>query len=127
MGLLMFVWRKGPNCWIGVRTPWTFADREIWDKSWILAAVLLLGMGAGVLWVMPLFVGSLAALVVLGILYPLWLYRRRYGTWRYWRDIGLIQYRPAARCPQCGHIQKLQEAEELLTARCEVCGTPLAR
>ncbi len=27
MGGLMHFWWKGPNSWIGVRTPWTFADR----------------------------------------------------------------------------------------------------
>ena len=127
MGGLMHFWRKGPNCWIGVRTPWTFADRGIWDQSWRLTALLLLGMGLGALWYMPLFVASVIAVVVLGIFYPLFLYQRKYGTWHYWKDIGWKQYRPAARCPHCGHIQRLNDAGELAVAHCQSCGAALWR
>ena len=127
LGALMLVWRKGPNCWIGVRTPWTFADREIWDRSWLLAIFMLVGMGMGAIWFMPLFIAFLIALIVLGILYPLYLYYRKYGTFRYWKDTGAIDYRPAARCPKCGNIQKLKEAGELAGAHCEDCGASLVR
>ncbi len=123
----MHFWRKGPNCWIGVRTPWTLADRDIWDKSWLLATFLLTGMGLGALWSMPLFVASLIAIIVLGILYPLFLYYRKYGTWRYWKDTGWIEYRPAVRCVQCGNIQRLKDADELAVAHCQACGASLWR
>jgi hypothetical protein len=123
----MLVWRKGPNCWIGVRLPWTFADREIWDKSWRLAAVFLLGMGVGVLASWEIFVISTAHLIILGILYPIYLYRRKYGTLRYWKDTGWLGYRPVAKCPGCGHLQKLNLTGNPGLITCEVCGASLRR
>ncbi len=124
---LMHFWRKGPNCWIGVRTPWTFADRYIWDRSWNMATFMLVGMGLGALWSMPLFFAMVAAMVILSLLYPLLLYHRKYGTWRYWKDIGWKAYRPAARCVQCGHIQRLNDADELAVAHWQACGAVLWR
>ena len=81
---------KGPNAWIGVRLPWTMADREIWDKSWLLAELMLMSMGLGALFFWPLFIISVIALIVLGLLYPPFLYYRKYGTWRFWKDLGQI-------------------------------------
>jgi len=104
----MLLWRKGPNWWIGVRIPWTYADRQIWDKSWRLAAMFLLGMGMGALISWKFFFIMVAHLVILGILYPIWLYRRKYGTLRYWKDLGWIDYRPVARCRQ---VRALPEGE----------------
>lgn len=123
----MLLRRHGPNPWIGVRLPWTFADREIWDKSWLLAVLILVGMGLGALFSWTFFVVSLLAMIALGILYPLFLYHRKYGTWRYWQDTGWLEYRPAAKCSQCGHIQKLEEAGELVGAHCGACGASLGR
>jgi hypothetical protein len=127
LGGVMLVWRKGPNCWIGVRLPWTFADREIWNQSWLMAAIIVAIMGIGLLISSTLFVASLFTVIILSILYPLFLYHRKYGTWRYWKDTGLIDYRPAIRCPQCGNIQKLKNSGELAGAHCEACGAALAR
>jgi hypothetical protein len=126
LGGYMLMRSHGPNPWIGVRLPWTLADREIWDKSWVLAAWLLVAVGLGALVSWPLFLLAIFALLVLCMYYPFSLYRRKYGTWRYWRDIGWLDYRPAARCPQCGQIQKLMDAGELAGAHCEACGAPLA-
>ena len=123
----MLIWRKGPNCWIGVRLPWTFADREIWDRSWLMAAVLVALMGMGLVISSAFFMPALFALLILSILYPFLLYQRKYGTWRYWKDTGLVDYRPAARCPQCSSIQKLKDSGQLAGAHCEVCGASLAR
>jgi hypothetical protein len=123
----MLIRRQGPNGWIGVRTPWTLADREIWDKSWLLGAVLLLGMGLGMLFSWMLFWVSLFLLIVLGLFYPPVLYRRKYGTWRFWKDTGWTDYRPAVRCRHCGNIQKLQDAGALAGAHCEACGASVAR
>ncbi len=62
----MLLRRHGPNPWIGVRLPWTFTDREIWDKSWLLAVVMLVAMGLGALFSWTLFVVSIIALIALG-------------------------------------------------------------
>jgi hypothetical protein len=126
LGGLMLLWRPGPNLWMGVRLPWTFADRRIWDKSWRLAALFLMGMAVGALFSWKIFVISLVHLLVLGILYPLYLYRRKYGTLRYWKDLGRKEYRPVARCRSCGHLQKLADSSALDAARCEACGSALA-
>ncbi|MEW6660308.1 MAG: SdpI family protein [Thermodesulfobacteriota bacterium] len=124
LGVLMLLWRPGPNCWIGVRLPWTFADRQIWDKSWNLGAIFLLGMGIGALVSRTFFFIALAHLLILGILYPIFLYWRKYGTLRYWRDTGWLGYHPMVRCRHCQHRQRLPEAGALAQARCESCHHP---
>lgn len=95
VGGLMLFWRKGPNWWIGVRLPWTYADRQIWDRSWRLGAIFLVGHRGGG----PGFQG--AHLLILGLLYPIYLYWRKYGTLCYWKDPGRLDYRPVAKCRQC--------------------------
>lgn len=125
LGLYMLLRRHSPNLWIGVRLPWTFADRDIWDKSWRLAAMFLLGMGVGILVSLKLFFIAVAHLIILGVLYPVFLYRRKYGTLRYWKDQGWIDYRPVARCPLCGHFQKLTSHADLGRGDCEACGAKL--
>ena len=123
-GVTMLFWRRGPNPWMGVRLPWTFADRQIWDKSWRLASVFLTGMGVWALFYWRLFFVALAHFIVLAILYPIFLYWRKYGTLRYWKDLGWTAYHPVARCHSCGHFQKLPEAGALAGARCEACQQP---
>jgi len=125
LGGYMLLRRHGPNLWIGVRLPWTFADRDIWDKSWRLAAMFLLGMGVGILVSWKLFGIAVAHLIILGILYPVFLYRRKYGTLRYWKDQGWIDYRPVARCARCGHFQKLARQADRDQGACEACGAKL--
>jgi len=125
LGVYMLLRRHRPNLWIGVRLPWTFADRDIWDKSWRLAAMFLLGMGVGILVSLKLFFIAVAHLIILGILYPVFLYRRKYGTLRYWKGQGWIDYRPVARCPLCGHFQKLASHADLARGACEACGAKL--
>lgn len=122
LGLLMLLWRPGPRWWIGVRLPWTFADRQLWDKSWRLAAMFLLGMGIGIMVSFKFFLIGLIHLTVLALLYPIVLYRFKYGTWRYWKDLGWLDYHPAVRCAHCGHIQKLRDENDLPVAVCEACG-----
>jgi len=130
----MLVRRHGPNPWIGVRLPWTFADREIWDQSWLLAVAILVATGLGALLSWTLFIISILGLIILGIAFPAFLYHRKYGTWRTWKDTwrtwkdtGWLEYRPSARCPQCGHIQNLEDAGELTGKHCEACGATLSR
>jgi hypothetical protein len=118
----MVFWRPGPNPWFGVPLPWTLADNYIWNKSWRLASRLLMVMGVTALISWRAFFISSAHLVGLSCLYTVLLYRWKYGTWRFWKDLGWIDYHPAVRCAHCGHIQKLREAEDVLVAVCEACG-----
>jgi hypothetical protein len=126
LGVLMFFWRPGPRWWIGVRTPWTYADRKIWDRSWTQAAVLLLLMAAAVLISWMFLVAATVFLIIWCLTIPLLYYRRKYGTLRFWKDHGWIDYRPVARCRHCGHFQKLDSATELDHRTCEACGGRLS-
>lgn len=121
----MVLWRPGPNLWFGVRLPWTLADPYIWDKSWRLASRLLMVMGITALISWRAFWISTVHLVGLSCLYTAILYRWKYGTWRFWKKAGWIDYRPVARCRVCGHFQKLASHADLGRAACEACGADL--
>jgi hypothetical protein len=121
----MVFWRPGPNLWFGVRLPWTLADPSIWDKSWRLASRLLIVMGITALISWRAFWISTAHLVGLSCLYTAILYRWKYGTWRFWKEAGWIDYRPVARCARCGHFQKLASHADLDQGTCEACGAKL--
>ena len=125
VGLLMVFWRPGPNLWFGVRLPWTLADPYIWNKSWRLASRLLMVMGITALISWRAFWISTAHLVGLSCLYTAILYRWKYGTWRFWKEAGWIDYRPVAHCPRCGHFQKLAGHADLDRVVCEACGAKL--
>ena len=125
LGLLMWLWQPGPNRWIGVRLPWTFADRGIWDRSWRLASRILVIMAINALWSWRAFFITMAHLLALSIAWPMYLYHRRYGTLSYWKDRGCLDYRPAARCRGCGYLQKLADAAALPQTHCEACGRSL--
>ena len=118
----MIFWQPGRNPWFGVPLPWTLADAYIWKKSWRLASRLLMVMGITALISWRAFVISAAHLIGLSCLYTVLLYRWKYGTWRFWKDLGWIDYHPAVRCAHCGHFQKLRQAEDVLVAVCEACG-----
>jgi hypothetical protein len=118
----MIFWQPGRNLWFGVRLPWTLADAYIWKKSWRLSSRLLMVMGVMVLFSWRAFLISTAHLIGLSCLYTVLLYRWKYGTWRFWKDIGWIDYHPVVRCAHCGHFQKLRDEAELPAASCEVCG-----
>jgi hypothetical protein len=122
VGLLMVFWQPGRNLWFGVRLPWTLADSYIWKKSWRLASRLLMVMGITVLISWRAFWISAAHLIGLSCLYTVLLYRWKYGTYRFWKEIGWIDYRPVARCAHCGHFQKLRDENEAPVATCEACG-----
>ncbi len=120
----MLFWRPGPNLWFGVRLPWTLADPWIWNKSWRLASRLLMVMGVTALISWRAFFISTAHLVGLTCLYTVILYRWKYGTWRFWKSRGWINFHPVVRCVECGHFQKLHSHADLKGA-CEVCGAKL--
>ncbi|MCX5888793.1 MAG: hypothetical protein NTY36_05000, partial [Deltaproteobacteria bacterium] len=65
---------------------------------------------------------STAHLLGLSCLYTVLLYRWKYGTWRFWKDTGWIDYHPVVRCTHCGHFQRLRDETELAAASCEACG-----
>ncbi len=81
LGLLMP--KITPNFWMGIRTPWTLADAEVWRATHRLAGwtmslggllgALLAATGASPLWA---FYTILVA-VLAPALYSLWLYKRR--------------------------------------------------
>jgi hypothetical protein len=120
----MLFWRPGPNLWFGVRLPWTLADPWIWNKSWRLASRLLMVMGVTALISWRAFFISTAHLVGLTCLYTVILYRWKYGTWRFWKSRGWINFHPVVRCVECGHFQKLHSYADL-QGTCEVCGGKL--
>lgn len=125
LGVLMWFWRPGPRWWIGVRTPWTYADREIWDRAWNQSAVLLLVIAGAALIHWVLLIAAVAVLIIWSIGFPMLLYRRKYGTLRFWKDHGWIAYRPVARCAHCGHFQKLAGHADPAQGSCEACGAKL--
>ncbi|MGA7564377.1 MAG: SdpI family protein [Desulfobaccales bacterium] len=122
VGLLMLFWQAGRNLWVGVRLPWTLADAALWKKSWRLASRLLMVMGVTVIFSWRAFFISTVHLIGLTCLYTALRYRLKYGTWRYWKEPGWIDYRPVVRCNHCGHFQKLQDEGELPLCTCEACG-----
>ncbi len=124
LGLYLRLRPRGPNAWVGVRLPWTFADREIWDKSWKLGADFLILMGAAaLLGVKPFFL--VVSLMVLGcLIYPWRLYHRKYGTSTACRGRGWTDYRPLVACRHCGHRQCLERGTPVQTVLCEACGLP---
>ncbi len=123
----MLFWRPGPNLWFGVRLPWTLADPYIWKKSWRLASRLLMVMGVTALISWRAFIISSAHLVGLSCLYTVILYRYKYGTWRFWKGHGWINFHPVARCPECGHYQRFASEAELTWMACKTCGAPLLK
>ncbi len=75
----------------------------------------------------PVFPAASLLVVVLCIYASLTCYRHKYGTWRYWNEAGCLAYRPMARCPQCGHLQKLPDDTALAETACELCGDTLCQ
>ena len=128
IGVFFLLFPVGPNPWGGVRVPWTYADREIWDRSLRLTAWLLIVAGVGFLLWWPLGIAASLGLAAISIPYARALYVRKYGTSKTWHGReGLIDYRPIAKCPNCGHLNRLNSPDDLALARCEQCRYPLER
>ena len=122
LSCLLLLWRPGPRWWIGVRLPWTFADREIWNTSWVIAGLFCLVIAVAVLISTIAFIIFLALFFIISMVYPINLYWQKYGTLQVWKDIGWTDYHPVVRCIYCGHVQKLPDEEHLPMAICEACG-----
>ncbi len=128
VGAYLLIFPPGPNPWGGLRLPWTYADREIWDNGTRLTAWLLLAAGAAFAVWWPAGMVGIFALVVVAIPYARALYVRKYGTSKTWHGgHSWIDYRPVAKCPNCGHLNRLNSADDLPLARCDQCGYSLDR
>jgi uncharacterized membrane protein len=72
------------NPWIGIRTPWTLGDEEVWYRThraagWIMVLCGLVVASAAALPPLPGLAVALTALVAMGIgttVYSYWLHRR---------------------------------------------------
>lgn len=89
LGLVMTFVKIGQNPIMGVRLPWTYADKEIWYKTNKLFGIL------SIIWGLLLFSRGnnldnfisfifipLIPLVLISIAYPGWLYYEKYRTLR---------------------------------------------
>ncbi len=89
LGLVMTFVKIGQNPIMGVRLPWTYADKEIWYKTNKLSGILL------IIWGLLLFSRGnnldnfisfilipFVPLVIISIVYPGWLYYTKYRTLR---------------------------------------------
>ena len=73
------------NFWVGIRTPWTIANEEVWTRTHRVGAPLfvafgLVNVGTGLLasdeLCLVVLIGGLAAILVWAMLYSLYWYRR---------------------------------------------------
>lgn len=128
IGLYFALMPPGPNAWGGARVRWTFADKEIWYAAQVLTGWLLVVGGLSMLIWLPLGLAVTLVGALSPVVYARARYIAKYGTSRTWYGgEGLIDYRPVAKCPDCGHLNQLQRAEDLSMARCEACRHPLSR
>jgi uncharacterized membrane protein len=73
------------NFFVGIRTPWTLSDEEVWARTHRVAGPLMVGLGIVMMaaaWLPPFM--AMAVVVVVGMGYPAWaigysywLFRRR--------------------------------------------------
>ena len=123
LAVVLLVWRPGPKWWIGVRLPWTFADREIWDTSWVMAGQFCLAIAVAVLFSAMAFYLTLALFFMVSMrLSHILLPAKIWHCWNSGKMFGWTGYRPVVRCSHCGHLQKLKDEAQLPAAICEACG-----
>ncbi|MBC7288931.1 MAG: SdpI family protein [Armatimonadetes bacterium] len=126
-GLVLLLFQPGPNPWLGVRLRWTFADAEVWKTTQCVAAWLLLATGAGLAVWFPAGIVACIAASVVPVVQAYAMYRGKYGTTQTWRGgRSRIDFRPVARCSNCGTLNRLVCADDLFLIRCETCRHPLA-
>ncbi len=70
------------NFYVGIRTPWTLASDQVWDRThrvgaWLFVAGGLIGLALLVLGIPPLAaLGIFLAAILIPVFYSLWLYKR---------------------------------------------------
>jgi uncharacterized membrane protein len=73
------------NFFVGIRTPWTLASDEVWNRThrlggWVfILAGLVLAAAAFFPGAMPVFIVVVVVAALVPVLYSLWLYRRLHG------------------------------------------------
>jgi uncharacterized membrane protein len=73
------------NFFVGIRTPWTLASEQVWNRThrlgaWVfMLAGVLLAISSFFPNAMPLFIGVVLVTALVPVLYSLWLYRRLHG------------------------------------------------
>ncbi len=128
MGLYFAVRPPRPNPWAGMRLSWTYADKGIWYETQRLTGWLLLASGVGFVVWLPVAMALLIGMAVVGIVYARGRYLAKYGTTKVWRGPkGMGDYRPVAKCANCGHLNELERGAELALTRCEMRRHSLAR
>ncbi len=79
----VMVMRAKRNYMVGIRTPWTLANDEVWDRTHRLGGRLF--VAAGVLTVLSVFrpgaaiwvlMGSVLAVTVISVVYSYWVFRQ---------------------------------------------------
>lgn len=128
LGLYFAIVPPGPNRWAGTRVSWAYADRDIWYDTQRLTGWLLLAAGLGFLVSCFLAIALLIGLALVPILYARGRYLAKYGTTKVWCvSSRSADYRPVAKCANCGHLNELERGVELALTRCEMCRHSLAR
>lgn len=73
------------NFFVGIRTPWTLASDEVWNRThrlggWVfILAGLVLAISAFFPGAMPVFIGVVVLAALVPVAYSFWLYRRLHG------------------------------------------------
>ena len=73
------------NFFVGIRTPWTLASDEVWNRthrlgSWVFIIVgLLIALTAFLPNAMTLFIPAVIVVALVPVFYSLWLYKRLEG------------------------------------------------
>lgn len=73
------------NFFVGIRTPWTLASEEVWNRThrlggWVfIVAGLLLAIAAFFPNAMGVFIAVIIVVALVPVVYSLWLYRRLHG------------------------------------------------
>jgi uncharacterized membrane protein len=73
------------NFFVGIRTPWTLASDEVWNRThrlggWVfILAGLVLAATAFFPGAMPVVIVVVVVAALVPVLYSLWLYRRLHG------------------------------------------------
>jgi len=77
------------NFFIGIRTPWTLADDEVWDDTHRIGGVMFMAVSVILLiglvflkieYILYIFIGLLLLMVIFLMLYSYFLYRKKYHS-----------------------------------------------